>query len=126
MKTLTSFDLVPSSPFNTEELSAIRAKLESYPTYYESAEDLYVLFGSGEERKETVALYIRSTVPTYDGDCVVQVRPNRLRIHPGGQSAGVTHLREFVTWALNRKPCRLLRAGAAENLDTLLPPTDLA
>lgn len=118
----TAFDLVPASPFTGDNLSAIRAKLEGYPAYYEEGEALYVIFGSAEEKKETMVLFARATVPTYDAECVVQIRPERLRIYPGGPSSALIHLRDFVAWVLETGPCQIIRAGKPMQLDELLPP----
>ncbi|MBX2812409.1 MAG: hypothetical protein KTR25_11390 [Myxococcales bacterium] len=122
MYTVTSFDLVPASPFSEAELNDIRAKLETYTMYYEEGDALYVLFGSAEEKRETIMLFTRATAPTYDAECVVQIRSDRLRIHPGGPSSALIYLRDFVAWTQARGPHQLVRAGKTATLDELLPP----
>lgn len=122
MYTNTSFDVVPASPFGEAELNNIRAKLETYPVYYEEGEALYILFGSAEEKRETTILFTRATAPTYDAECVVHIRPDRLRIHPGGPSSALVYLRSFVAWVLTTGPYQLVRASKPATLDELLPP----
>lgn len=117
-----SFNLVPAEPFGAEELASFRRKLEGYPVYHERSDDLYVLFGTPEEQRETVALYSRKTTPTFDVECFVQLRPDKLLIHPGGDRGGMEHLREFVAWALDRGSHRLVRGGVEHSLESLLPP----
>lgn len=116
-----SFDIVPNQPFSTEELAELRAQLETFPTYHESFDDLYVVFGTPEDQRETVALYTRKTTPTFDMECFVMVRAAKLRVHPGGDRSSIEHLREFTAWVSQRFAVQLQRAGTASSLDVLLP-----
>lgn len=124
MPTPSSFNMVPQGPFRADEMEEIRAKLESYPAYHEPADDLYVLFGSLEEQRETVALYTRNTTPTFDLDSFVQLRPDKLLVHPGGDAGGVRHLREFVEWLVASRPVQLIQGGVIHDLEILLPTPD--
>lgn len=118
---IASFSLVPDEPLDAEGLSAYRAELESFPVYHEPADDLYVVFGTPEERTETVALYARQTTPTFEVESFVQLRPQRMLIHPGNEPGGVAHLRNFVVWALERGGHRLVRGERTLELDDVLP-----
>jgi hypothetical protein len=122
MPSVASFNLVPETPYSPEDLDALRARLSTYPTYHDAEDDLYVLFGSPEEQRETVALYSRKTTPTFDVECFVQLRREKLLVHPGGERGGMENLRDFVAWVLETHPHRLTRGGGEIPLDQALPP----
>lgn len=122
MPAIASFNVVPEEPYSATDLEALREKLAGYPAYHEPTDDLYVVFGSPEERRETVALYSRKTTPTFDVECFVQLRSEKLLVHPGGERGGIENLRDFVQWVVGRGPHRLTRGGASFDLDQLLPP----
>ena len=122
MAAAASFNLVPNRPFTEEELDTLRARLGSFPVYHEPAHDLYVFFGSPEERRETVALYARATTPTFDVECFVQLRADKFFVHPGSEGGGRGYLREFLMEILSAGPHRLVRGEVVMALDEVLPP----
>ena len=120
MTKLASFSMVPPEPLEAEELAAYRAHLERFPVY-RAEDDLFVVFGSAEEQSETVKLYARATTPTFDVESFVQLRPDRILVHPGTEGSGVENLHRFVTWALARAPHRLHRGQTTLTLEEAFP-----
>lgn len=120
----SSFELIPEAPFDAQGLEALRQRLASYPSYHDPVDDLYVIFGSPEERRETVALYSRATTPTFDVESFVQIRSARLFVHIGEEPEGRVHLRDFLDWLEERQPLKLVHGGEEHSLNEVLPPTD--
>lgn len=117
-----SFSLIPSKPFDEAALRRLEEGLSRYPTYHDPYDDLYVLFGNEEERRETVALYSRKTTPTFEVECFVQLRPDRLFLHPGEEGGGLAHLRTFALWVMAEHRVAVKFRNQTCQLDDVLPP----
>ncbi|MEL6185352.1 MAG: hypothetical protein AAFU79_12075 [Myxococcota bacterium] len=117
-----SFSLMPAAPFDEAARTRLEERLRSYPNYYDPYDDLYVLFGSEEERRETVALYRRETTPTFDVECFVQLRKDRLFLHPGEGGSALGHLRTFALWVMSEFRASVSYRNQSCRLDDVLPP----